>query len=167
MKRGLHSIKLLLLMILFLSLAGCGSVRLYVVKAIPTPQTQPIKLTLAVAPDVNMPKDAVDSFRTLITTSLSEKGFQFGSGNALALAGTVTAYDPGSRFARWVHPGYRVGIFHSKWVVENQDGSELAKAIIVGSVYAGVFGGSFEDVLRDTAERVADFLTGRIQEQES
>lgn len=161
-------------MILFL-VAGCATANLNIMKEIPSPLPKKVEVKIEVAEGVEMPSDAMDSFNTMVTTSLFSNGFQVAKGpqaasgnpgsSASHLRGTITLYEPGSRFMRWLLPlGFGIfgGRFDSTWTVSDSKGAELAKAQIDGSVYGGTFGGAFEDVLKEAADRVADLMTGKV-----
>lgn len=167
MRNGLTLLLLGVLMGFTSLITGCASANLQVTKEMPLPPPRVVVVKIGAALGVEMPSDVLDSFRTMVTTSLSQKGFQLASGNptsnAVALSGTVTAYDPGSRFGRWLLPGVGGGKFDSTWTVSDANGVELSKAQIDGSVYAGAFGGDFDNVLKEAAERVSDLLTKKKQ----
>lgn len=57
-------------------------------------------------------------------------------------------------------PGLGAGRVQSSWSVRDASGEQVGACEIDGSVYAGVLGGSFRQVLRMTARRFATFLDG-------
>lgn len=154
-----------ILSLLLITVTGCATANLQVVKDVPPPPPKKVMVKIEGGQEVEMPKEALDSFRSMVTTALSKNGFQFAPTNpdssSVALMGTITVYDPGNRFMRWFLPGglgMFGGYFDSIWIVTDSKGVELAKAKIDGSIHGGVFGGSIDEVLTEAAERVADFL---------
>ena len=119
-------------------------------------------MTIGAASGANMPGETLDSFRSWVLTALSQRGFQVTSDKPAVpfvhLSGTVTLYDPGNKFTRWF--GAAGGRLDSTWTISDPKGAELSRARIDGSVTGGAWGGSVEGVLREAAERVADYLSG-------
>lgn len=154
--------------ICLLLMTGCATANLNVRKGIPSPMPTKVAVKIESAQSVEISRDALDSFRNMVTTSLFQKGFEVVSASGssdsppIMLTGQVAVYDPGNRFMRWFLPaglGMFGGYFDSTWTVLDASGKELGNAQINGSVHFGGFGGDFDDVLQEGAERVADFLT--------
>jgi hypothetical protein len=144
-------------------LGGCASATLHVVHPLPAPARE-VTLTLAPAPDVPMDQDQRSRLRSNLTSALAEKGVSVvprpGPLSAL-VDGSIDHYDQGNRALRYlVGFGAGRGSIRSTWTVRDSAGSELGQCQIDGSISAGGFGGSFEDVLDKVGERLGVCLVG-------
>lgn len=151
--------------ILILGMIGCASARLEIVRPLPAPE-QRVVLRLEGAPESRMTEEQRGRYQSLLTSRLSEKGITVVAAqpDAHAAKGTVTKYDPGSRALRYlIGFGAGRGSLETRWDVLDQAGGVAGACRITGSVVMGVFGGSFDDVLEKSADRLGAFLKGETK----
>ena len=79
----------------------------------------------------------------------------------MTAVGTVFECHPGSQALRfWIGFGAGRGRLSSHWQIVDAEGRILGACQIKGSVSFGLTGGSFDSVLEEAGEELADFLKG-------
>jgi hypothetical protein len=78
-----------------------------------------------------------------------------------SVSGEITVYDPGSRGLRYcVGCGAGKGTLMSSWSLKDASGATVGSCQINGSISAGTFGGSFEQVVEKVGQQLVRFLRG-------
>jgi len=140
-------------------LTGCNiTSNLHVMQPV-TPPTEEITLSLrSSTPTIS--EERLSQLRTQLTTKLASEKIAVlptPGPNTARLEGTVDHYDRGSRAKRaWLGSGF--GTFDSSWHVVDGAGREIGHCRIDGRLTGGWFGGSYEDLLDEIGERVAQCL---------
>lgn len=152
-------IGMFILLMLTLSLTGCGAGRTMVL----TPVETPVKFTSAELYEdkatVNVPGDVSASFQAKIDQLLyGQEGFTKGPG--LKIRYRFIQFNPGNQFTRWFWGGIGSAGKGSMTVearfLDSSD-RELAKIQADGEITSGAFGGSFDSAIQKTAEEVAEY----------
>lgn len=152
-------IGIIIVLILNLSLTGCGAGRTMVL----APAETPVKFSSVELyedkPTVSLPGDVSASFQAKLAQLLYEQdGFTRGPG--LKIRYRFIQYNPGSQFTRWFWGGIGSAGKGSMTVearfLDSSD-KELAKIHSEGEITSGAFGGSFEFAIQKTAEEVAEY----------
>jgi len=149
-----------LLLVLCFAL-GCASADLMVIQPLTAPAGK-VSMGFEPAPTVSMNDEQKSLLRTLLTSSLSSGGVSVvpkGEPGAGSVDGSITTYDPGNRALRWVI-GFGAGSAHfdSTWSVKDPAGAPAGECRVVGSLYMGGFGGSYDSVLEKVGERLRECL---------
>ena len=158
-------IRCVLLVMMTLGTIGCASARLQILSPLPAPERH-VALRLYEATDSKMTGEQRGRYQSLLTSRLSEKGVTVVGGQSYARTamGTVTTFNPGSRVLRYmIGFGAGRGTLDSRWNVVDQTDAVVGACRIKGSIAMGVFGGSFDDVLEKSGDRLAEFLTGEAK----
>ena len=149
-----------------LLLTGC----IFVDVQTPKPVSEPIGavyLSLTEASPELLTDDQLSQLRSLFTSSLSRSKIALAmSENATTrLEGVVTEYKPGNRALRWLFSfvGAGVGRFQSDWSVKNAAGNEIGTCKIGGTIRAGGFGGSYNELLERVGQRLEQCLHGKAK----
>jgi hypothetical protein len=144
---------------LALSLA-CASADLTITRPLATPVRD---VSLGVQPSPEMGDEDQSRFRTLLTSTLADRGVTVRSSTSgvPSLSGEIETFQPGNRALRYIIGfGAGRGRFASTWVVSDPTGATVGECRVDGGIVMGVFGGSFDDVQEKVGERLAEFLTG-------
>jgi hypothetical protein len=124
---------------------------------------QPVhKVSLRFEPTASTPMTDLQKslVRSSLTSALSGRGVQVtqaGSEGVCAVEGSIDRYHRGSRALRYFMPA-GFGYFGSSWHVVDGSGVEIGECRIDGSVRGGATGGSYESLVDEVGERLADCL---------
>jgi len=152
-------IGIFILLMLTLSLTGCGAGRTMVL----APVEMPVKFTSAELHEdkatVNVPGDINASFEAKLAQLLyGQDGFTKGPG--LKIRYRFIQFNPGNQFTRWFWGGIGSAGKGSMTVearfLDSSD-KELAKIQSEGEISSGAFGGSFDFAIQKTAEEMAEY----------
>jgi hypothetical protein len=152
-------IDIFILLMLTLSLTGCGAGRTMVLAPVETP----VKFTSAELYEdkaaVNVPGDVSAAFHAKLSQLLyGQDGFTKGPG--LKIRYRFIQFNPGSQFTRWFFGGIGSAGKGTMTVevrfFDNND-KEIAKILSDGEITSGAFGGSFDFAIQKTAEEVAEY----------
>ncbi len=152
-------IGIFILLMLTLSLTGCGAGRTMVLAS---PEI-PVRFTSAELYEdkatVNVPGDVSASFQAKIDQLLYGQGV-FTKGPGLKIRYRFIQFNPGNQFTRWFWGGIGSAGKGSMTVearfLDSSD-KELAKIQSEGEISSGAFGGSFDFAIQKTAEEVAEY----------
>lgn len=132
------------------------------------PVVEPVgKVSLELtSPPGAMTDEQASRLRSLLTSALARSRFEqtsVGDPGATALQGVVVEYTPGNRALRYFFGGFGVGIgrFRSNWLVKNAAGAEIGECSIDGSIHAGWFGGSYNELLDRVGGLLEQCLRGK------
>ncbi len=152
-------IGIVILLVLSLSLAGCGAGKTMVLAAVETPDKFASAELYEDKATVNVPGDVSASFQAKIAQLLyGQEGFTKGPG--LKVRYRFIQFNPGNQFTRWFWGGIGSAGKGSMTVearfLDSSD-RELAKIQADGEITSGAFGGSFDFAVQKTAEEVAEY----------
>lgn len=152
----------LLMVLAVCPLAGCASATMTMSRQ---PSAPVSKTTLSMASTGKgkhqMTGEQEQNFRKILAARLKEGGIELAASAPHSLHGAIHNFEPGSQVGRWFWPGLGAGHFDSEWTVKDASGNVVGEAKIAGSISAGFFGGSFDEVLGRVGERLAEFLRGQ------
>jgi hypothetical protein len=153
------AIGIIILLILALSLTGCGAGRTMVLAPAETSAKFNSAEIIEDKPTVNVPGDISASFQAKLTQLLyGPDGFTKGPG--LKIKYRFIQYNPGSQFTRWFWGGIGSagkGTMTVEARFLDSSDKELAKIQSEGEITSGAFGGSFDFAIQKTAEEVAEY----------
>jgi hypothetical protein len=160
MKRAfLCFIGLSILLMVTLSLTGCGAGRTMVLVPAETPDKFASAEIIEDKPTVNVPADVSASFQAKLAQLIyGQDGFTRGPG--LKIRYRFVQFNPGSQFSRWFWGGIGSAGKGSMTVEVrflNSSDKELAKTQSEGEITSGAFGGSFDFAVQKAAEEVAEY----------
>lgn len=155
-------IGMFILLMLILSLTGCGAGRTMVLAPAETPAKFPSAELYEDKATVTVPADVSASFQAKLAQLLYGQD-NFTKGPGLKVRYRFIQFNPGSQFSRWFWGGIgSAGKGTMTVEVRFLDSSdkELAKIQSEGEISSGAFGGSFDFAVQKTAEEVAEFAKG-------
>src|SRR5262245_52111838 len=150
--------RVILVAILWLA-AGCMSADLKVDRPLGAPVRE---VSLKPEASDGMNDQQQGHMLTVLTSSLSKASVNVRDGAGVSsLVGKVERYSPGNKTLRWFFGffGAGHGTLESTWRVVDGTGQEVGSCRVDGSIKAGGFGGSFDEVLKLAGERLAEFLS--------
>ncbi len=157
---------MLALALLGLAASGCAHANLTVLKPLPAP-VRMVAIQFNDATGAQLRPDESASYQSILTNHLAEGGIVVAAPNdagAATARATFETFDPGSRALRYgIGFGAGTGELNSVWEVMTQTGEVIGACRIDGSISVGVFGGSFDEVLDKSADRLQEFLNGKTQ----
>ncbi|MGH2901016.1 MAG: DUF4410 domain-containing protein [Solirubrobacteraceae bacterium] len=146
-----------------LLLVGCATASFQVTRPFDAP-VQRLSLSFEPLTPTTMTAEQSSRLRTTLTSSLVESGISVvpaGEPEVPAVTGTIELYDPGNRPLRYfVGFGAGRGSFRSVWRVTSSAGAEAGECRVDGSIAAGGFGGSYDEVLEKVGEELRNCLMG-------
>jgi hypothetical protein len=160
MKRAfLCFIGLSILLMVTLSLTGCGAGRTMVLVPAETPDKFVSAEIIEDKPTVDVPGDVSASFQAKLAQLIyGQDGFTRGPG--LKIKYRFIQFNPGSQFSRWFWGGIGSAGKGSMTVEVrflNSSDKDLAKTQSEGEITSGAFGGSFDFAVQKAAEEVAEY----------
>jgi hypothetical protein len=145
---------------------GCASATLDVVRPVPV-ALDTVTLTIRDESPDDMTPDQMRSLQRAVTRQLLDAGIEVLPSErrgVVRVVGSVQRYDPGIRALRFISRwGLGTAALNTEWEVEDRRSDSLARCEIEGSVSMGTFGGSFDDVQRETGNALARCLRGELR----
>lgn len=157
-------------------LTGCGTTNLRVVKSVSAPP-KAVSLQIIDESPLKMSEEIAVDFREILKAGLRDEGIQVVADgeSAMSVVGVIKSFTPGVRaFRHQYGGGLSIGTsklhsdagaakIRSTWTLLDGAKEELGRCKIDGKLSDGFYGGSLDNMLKDVAEDVADFVKGAKQ----